>query len=135
MKLDEISVESVIQEAENLLSKEQSLSPTIKTTMKMMILVIKLLAGRINTNSKNSSKAPSEDKNRKRGSTKKKSDKNPGGQNGHVGTKLKKVSDPDRIEEIKIDRMTLPKGVTYKKIGYESRQKFDIEISRVLNEV
>jgi transposase len=134
MKLNNISINSAVQEAENLIKKDKSLSPAIKATIKMLILVISLLSNRLNLNSKNSSKPPSEDENRKRGSTKKKSDKKQGGQNGHIGTKLKKISDPDRIEEIKIDRRILPKGVTYKKVGYESRQEFDIEISRVVTE-
>jgi len=134
MKLDGISVNKIIEEAENIVEKDESLSPIIKATMNMMIMIIKLLSKRMNVNSKNSSKPPSLDTNRKRGSNSQKSNKKPGGQNGHIGTKLKKISDPDRIEEIKIDRKTIPQGVKYKKIGYEFRQKFDIEISRVVTE-
>jgi len=134
VKLNGISVNKIIEEAEEIVGKDESLSPIIKATMNMMIMIIKLLSNRINITSKNSSKPPSSDTNRKRGSNNKKSNKKPGGQNGHIGTKLKKVSAPDRIEEIKIDIETLPKGVEYKKVGYEARQKFDIEISRVVTE-
>jgi len=133
MKLDGISVNNVIQEAESLIAKDKSLSPANKATIKMMMLVIKLLASRINLNSKNSSKPPADDKSRKRGSNRKKSDKKPGGQNGHVGTKLKKVNEPDAIEKIKIDKRTLPKG-EYKEVGFQSRQVFDINITRVITE-
>ena len=48
-------------------------------------------------------------------------------------TTLKKVDDPDRIEPIPIDRRTLPAG-RYHEAGYEARQVFDIDISRVVTE-
>ena len=133
MKIKDISINSVIEDAEQLLGKDKSISPAIKATMKMMVMVIKLLTDRLNINSSNSSKPPSEDKNRKRGSNKQKSGKKPGGQIGHIGTKLKKVADPDEVEEIKIDRRRLPKG-KYKEVGHEVRQVFDINISRVVTE-
>lgn len=133
MKLNNISINTAIKEAEELIEKDSSLSPAIKTTIKMLIMLISLLAGRLHLNSKNSSKPPADDKNRKRGSNNKKSGKKPGGQNGHVGVKLKKVDCPDRVEIIKIDKRSLPKG-DYKEVGFESRQVFDIEINRVITE-
>ena len=54
-------------------------------------------------------------------------------QKGRVGVTLQKVDDPDEIEVIKLDRRKLPPG-KYKDMGYESRQVFDIEISRVITE-
>lgn len=45
-----------------------------------------------------------------------------------------RIDNPDHIEEIKIDRRSLPKGHTYHNAGYESRQVFDIKISRVVTE-
>jgi transposase len=56
-----------------------------------------------------------------------------GGQKGHEGRTLVKVDEPDVIEELHIDKCTLPKG-NYKKVGYESRQVFDIHISRTVTE-
>jgi transposase len=97
-----------------------------------MILIITLLANRLNLNSTNSSKPPSSDPNREK-KPKSKTDKKPGGQNGHVGTTLKKVDDPDKIKEIKVDRKKLPAG-RYRQVGFESRQVFDIDISRVVTE-
>ena len=50
-----------------------------------------------------------------------------------MGVTLQKVDDPDKIKVIKLNRRNLPPG-KYKKVGYESRQVFDIEISRVVTE-
>ena len=51
----------------------------------------------------------------------------------HKGKTLQKVEDPDEIEIIMIDRRTLPKG-SYTEDGFETRQVFDIDISRVVTE-
>ena len=134
MTLKKINIQTAIQEAEKAINTDKSLSPSIKSTIKMLIMLITLLASRLNLTSKNSSKPPADDKNRKRGGGQNKnSNKKPGGQNGHVGVKLKKVACPDRIETLTIDKRTLPKG-EYKEVGFESRQVFDIEINRVITE-
>ena len=52
-----------------------------------------------------------------------------GGQLLHQGKTLQKVEDPDEIEIITIDRRTLPEG-SYTDDGFETRQVFDIDISR-----
>ena len=52
---------------------------------------------------------------------------------GHVGINLQRVDDPDAIKHIDIDRRTLPRG-NYVDHGYESRQRFDIRISRHVTE-
>ena len=90
-------------------------------------MIITLLAHRLNLNSTNSSKPPSSDPNRKK-QAKRKTGQKPGGQNGHVGTTLKKVDDPDEIEVIKVDRSGLPAG-KYRQVGFESRQVFDITLT------
>jgi transposase len=51
----------------------------------------------------------------------------------HVGTTLKKVDNPDKVEVLKVDRRKLPSG-RYRQAGFETRQEFDIEISRVVTE-
>ena len=50
-----------------------------------------------------------------------------GGQKGQTGNCLKKIENPDQIEEIKIDRKMIPPG-NYKSDGFEPRQVFDLEI-------
>jgi transposase len=133
MKLNNVSVNSAIQQAEELLEKEKTITPALKAAIKVLIVLISVLANRFGANSKNSSKPPSEDKNRRRGSNREKSGKKPGGQNGHVGAKLKKIDDPDKIEQLTIDKRTLPKG-KYREVGYEARQVFDISVTRVVTE-
>ena len=133
MKLENINVNETLEKARKQLSSEKNISPSLKTTIEILILLVTILLNRIGVNSKNSSKPPSEDKNRKRGSSNRKSGKKPGGQNGHIGTKLKKVANPDKVEQLKIDKRTLPKG-KYTEAGHEIRQVFDINISRVVTE-
>jgi transposase len=50
-----------------------------------------------------------------------------------VGVTLEKVDKPDKVEVIKVDRGKSPRG-EYKEVGYEARQVFDIEISRMVTE-
>ena len=108
------------------------MSAGTKTIVEILILVITLLANRLNLNSTNSSKPPSSDPNRKK-RPRSTSDKKPGGQKGHAGTTLTKVDDPDKIKRIRVDRRKLPKA-DYRHIGYEKRQVFDIDISRFVTE-
>ena len=112
--------------------EDKQMSAATKTMFEVLILIITLLVNRLGVNSTNSSKPPSTDPNRKRKSQKKK-ERKPGGQKGHVGTTLQKVDNPDRVEEIEIDRRKLPQG-QYHHVGYETRQVFDIDISRIVTE-
>ena len=116
MKLDNIDIDETLKEVESLLNTEKDLSPALLSMIKIMIMLLKLLTNRIGLNSINSSKPPSSDPNRLK-PTRKKSGKKPGGQEGHVGTTLRQVEDPDDVKVINIDRRTLPKGQTYKKLA------------------
>jgi len=132
MKINTIDIETAIQKARDAIDKDEQLSASSKSIIEVLILLITLLAGRLNLNSKNSSKPPSSDPNREKEPCKK-TGKSPGGQKGHVGKTLTKIDDPDFIEHIKIDRSKLPAG-KYRDAGYESRQVFDIDITRVVTE-
>ena len=128
MKIESIDIQATIEKAQLLVHDDKQLSAATKSMFDILILIITLLANRLNLNSTNSSKPPSSDPNRiKR--PREKSGKKAGGQNGHVGTTLQKVDNPDRVEEIKIDRRELPAG-QYRQVGFETRQVFDIDISR-----
>ncbi|GAW87399.1 transposase [Bathymodiolus platifrons methanotrophic gill symbiont] len=132
MKIDNVDVDSAVTHARQLLAAERDISPALKSALEMILLLVTVLLNRVTLNSKNSSKPPASDPNRKKGS-RKKSDKPSGGQKSHVGTTLQKIEDPDDIEVISIDRRTLPKG-QYTEDGFETRQVFDIDISRVVIE-
>ena len=132
MTIDSIDVTATLSRVEKLLAEDKDMSSSTRSLLEVLVLIISLLVGRLNLNSRNSSKPPASDPNRERkkraaGTVK------PGGQKGHVGKTLEKVIEPDFVKVIKIDRRTLPAGV-YKEIGYETRQVFDIQISKVVTE-
>jgi transposase len=132
MKIENIDIQATIEKAQFLVREDKQLSAATKSMFEILILIITLLANRLSLNSKNSSKPPSSDPNRKK-EPRQKTGKKVGGQNGHVGTTLKKVDNPDRIEVLKVDRSKLPAG-QYQQVGFESRQVFDIDISRIVTE-
>lgn len=133
MKINNINVEKTIEKARDLLDKEERISPALKSVIEVLLLVVTILLQRKGLNSQNSSKPPSDDKNRKRGSKRMKSNRKPGGQPGRKGAQLKPTDNPDIIEELKIDKRTLPRG-NYKEVGYDKRQVIDIETNIIITE-
>ena len=133
MTIENIDIQATIEKVHTLIRDDETMSTTTKSMFEILIVVITLLANRLNLNSSNSSKPPSSDPNRKR-QPRKKTENKAGGQNGHVGTTLKKVDNPDVVEEIKVDRRKLPAGQQYHQTGFETRQVFDVDISRVVTE-
>ncbi|GAN31640.1 MAG: hypothetical protein UZ01_01796 [Candidatus Brocadia sinica] len=132
MTIDNIDIEVTLQKVEKLLSEEKVLSPAMRSMVELLVVVITLLVGRLNRNSRNSSKPPSSDPNRKRES-KAKGERKAGGQKGREGVTLKRVENPDKVEVIKVDQRKLPRG-EYTVVGYEARQVFDMKISREVTE-
>ena len=132
MKLENIDIDLAIQNVKRILEKEKGLSPALRSGLELLLLLVKLLVDRLGLNSKNSSKPPSFDPNRKKG-RKSAGKRKPGGQKGHNGKTLEKVSNPDFIDKIKIDRSTLPEG-TFRELAPETRQVIDIDISKVVTE-
>ncbi|MBU4306166.1 MAG: IS66 family transposase [Candidatus Omnitrophica bacterium] len=131
MKLNTNDIDAILNKAGELLEKEK-ISVVLKTTITLLIAVVKLLSDRLGLNSRNSSKPPSSDPNRKK-NRRAKSDKKSGGQKGHKGTTLEQIEKPDNVEKIEIDRRTIPAG-EYKECGVEKRQVFDINIFRIVTE-
>ena len=132
MKIENINIEELVESTKKQLDADKSVSPALKSSIELLLALITLLVNRLGLNSNNSSKPPSSDPNRKK--KKKKSGKRkPGGQKGHNGTTLQKVSDPDVIKEIEVNKAGLPEG-DYKEVGYDSRQVIDIDISRLVTE-
>lgn len=128
MKLEGIDIDGTLKEIESSLALEKTLSPTLKSLIGILILLVKLLTNRVGLNSKNSSKPPASDPNRLKNKRTNSTNK-PGGQPGHLGTTLKQIDEPDEIEVLNIDRRTLPRG-RYKEVGFEKRQVFDIYVAR-----
>jgi transposase len=124
----EINVRATIEDATKLLETETDISPAFRSMFKLLLVLVQFLADKRSLNSRNSSKPPSSDPNREK---KKKApgERKPGGQKGHAGKTLSPVDDPDEIQDIEIDRRTLPKG-RYTEAGYEARQVFDVIVSR-----
>ena len=132
MKIESINVEATIERTRKLLESDPGVTPALKSTIEVLLLLVTILINQLGLNSQNSSKPPSFDPNREK---KKKTAgvRKAGGQEGHTGTTLQKYDDPDHIENIPVDRKSIPKG-KYKDVGYESRQVVDIEISRIVTE-
>ena len=79
MKLNNIDVEKTIEKARELLEKEPNISPAFKSIFEVVLMLVTILLQRLGLNSRNSSKPPADDKNRKRGSNKSQSERKPGG--------------------------------------------------------
>jgi len=132
MTIQNIDITATLKRAEKLIAEDEDLSSATKSLLEILVLIISLLANRLNLDSRNSSKPPSTDPNREKTSNKR-MNKKPGGQKGHVGKTLEKIKNPDKIQVITVDRSELPPG-EYQEVGHEVRQVFDIDISRVVTE-
>ncbi len=134
MKIENANIDEIILKATEALKQEKNISPSFIAIFEVVLFTMKLMCDRLLLNSSNSSIPPSRDPNRPRkqrtvlGKKRKQ-----GGQEGHVGSTLQKVETPDIIEDLFIDKTTLPKG-HYKKVGYEARQVFDIKITTHVKE-
>jgi transposase len=137
LTVDKIDVEATIKKVQQLLAEEAHLSVALRAALEVLLVLVQLLANRLNLNSRNSSKPPSTDRFNKgdkdNSDDKQGKNKKPGGQPGRIGTTLQKVDNPDEIKLLELDRATLPPGA-YKVDGFESRQVFDIDIRRVVTE-
>lgn len=133
MKIENIKVEETIEKVKKQIEEEECLSPALRASLELLLTLVTLLLNKLGLNSRNSSKPPSSDPNRKKNKNKGNGNK-PGGQKGHPGNHLELVNDPDHVEEIKVDRSTLPADGDFKPVGHERRQLFDIQISREVTE-
>jgi transposase len=134
LKIEDIDVDSSINSVKELLKKEKDLSPALRSALEVLLILVALLLNRMTLNSKNSSKPPSTDPNRKKSSRQGQSSRKPGGQKGRNGATLQPVADPDEVEVLTVDRRSLPKGPQYREAGHESRQVIDIDIARFVTE-
>ena len=131
MTIDKINIDEAIKDAEKFLLEEKGLSSETKALMKLLVLIISLLVNRLGLNSGNSSKPPSQDPNRnKKDNTE--TDNKPGGQEGHTGRTLEKVSSPDETVEHKVSKCNGCNSNLKKQPAksHETRQVFEIIIRR-----
>jgi transposase len=129
MKIENIDVTKTLDNARTLLEEDHTISPTLKSMVELLLVIITLLINRFHLNSRNSSKPPSHDPNRAKISKKNQIGHKPGGQKGHVGKNLQPIENPDEITTILLDKSTLPKG-KYHSAGYSARQVINIRILR-----
>ncbi len=66
MTIDNINVEETVQKVADLIATEKGLSPALKGSLEVLLLLVSLLLNRLGLNSKNSSKPPSADPFRKK---------------------------------------------------------------------
>lgn len=119
----------ILTQASEALKNESSLSPELKLIMSSLVEFSSLLLNHVGLNSSNSSVPPSKDPHRERKSSTATGHKcKPGAQRGHVGNYLMPSEKPDEIEQIYIDKKSLPLG-KYEQAGFEKRQIFDINVS------
>lgn len=135
MKVENIDIKDLLDKANKELKQDKRISPSLKVTVELLLVVLKILFDRLSLNSSNSSIPPSQDPNRKKKKRKTRKDKGfkrgqrkPGAQKGHEGKTLLKVDNPDETEDILIDRRSIPAG-EYRQVGFEARQVFDIDLS------
>lgn len=134
MKLNNANIRHTIDEARKLLEMEENISPALRSIIGLLLIFMEAFINRLGLNSRNSSKSPSSDLDRKKRSKKfNESSRKPGGQEGRIGKQLKPVNDPDVVEVLKLDKRKLPKD-NYTEAGFESRQVIDFDVSICVTE-
>lgn len=134
MATKKVLVSKTIESVNSALKLDQTLSESARTIISSLVDLVTVLTNSAGLNSSNSSKPPSSDPFRPRkqtvtGGKKRK----PGGQKGHKGSRLQPIPNPTVIEELVIDRRTLPKG-NWISGGVDKRQVFDVEVSFTVTE-
>lgn len=132
MTLTTKNLSELVAKVHDQIDMEKDISPALKASLELLLLVVTMMAERLGLNSKNSSTPPSADPNREK-TTRAKVGRKPGGQPGRVGKTLVQVENPDVVEIIPLDPKTLPEG-NYRDDGYVARQVFDIDISTIVTE-
>jgi transposase len=133
-KTTKVKVAALIEKSRKCIEEDLSVSSTIKEVVSELVNTVVVLSNRLGINSSNSSTPPSQDPNRTRKPiTARGRKRKPGGQKGHKGNYLKPSENPTSVEEILIDQKSIPLGI-YERVGFESRQVFDVEVSLLITE-
>jgi len=132
MNLKDVNISEVVEQVRAQLKEDHHVTPALRASIELILMVVVMLAERFGLNSQNSSIPPSKDPNRPK-TSKASSKRPPGGQKGHQGSTLEQTDFPDEVKMLKVDRSKLPSG-RYKEVGYQKRQVFDIDIVRTVVE-
>lgn len=133
MKIEDVNATKVIEKARQMLKTEKGISVSFSAVISILLTLFEVVLARLNHNSHNSSKPPSQDPNRKK-IPKTGDGKKPGGQPGRVGKNLKLDAHPDEIIHVPVDRSILSKSLTYTNVGVKKRQVFELIVSRKIIE-
>lgn len=132
MKLDNINISELVEKTKAQLKEDNTLAPSLKISLELILIVILMLTERLGLHSKNSSIPPSDDPNRKK-KPPQKADKPAGGQKGYKGTTLTQTDSPDEVKTLFVERDSLPQG-NYHEVRFIKRQIVDIDISKIITE-
>lgn len=81
MTISDINVEEALERVRQQLKEDHTVSPSLRAAIDVLMLLVKLMADRLATSSRNSSRPPSQDPHRQRRS-RAKGERRPGGQPG-----------------------------------------------------
>lgn len=132
MNLNGINIPEIVEQTKAQLQQDKTLTPALKMSIELILMVVMMLANKLGLNSQNSSIPPSIDINRAK-SIKTKSDRTAGGQKGRVGKTLTQTDTPDEVNIILVEREGLPQG-HYREVGFQKRQVVDIDIRKIVTE-
>lgn len=136
MTLKGIEINSTVASARRALACDKSVSPSLRAVVEVLITIIELLLERLGApTSRTGHVPPSQDPRRVRGSKgDARSKRKPGGQPGHKGRTIERVANAEKVENLSIDRRTLPKGKRYTRVEDEVRQVIEITVCREVTE-
>ncbi|AXY44103.1 DUF6444 domain-containing protein [Halomonas sp. JS92-SW72] len=66
MTISDINVDEALERVRQQLKEDQTVSPSLRAAIDVLMLLVKLMADRLATSSRNSSQPPSQDPNRQR---------------------------------------------------------------------
>lgn len=129
-----ILVSKTIATTKKVLQENKTWPDDAKVVISSLLEVLSVVSISLGLTSSNSSKPPSSDPNRiRRKKVTKGKKRKPGGQKGHIGSRLEPVTNPTVIEVLEIDRRTLPDG-KWTSAGFDKRQVIDIEVAFTVTE-
>lgn len=131
MKISGIDIDDTLKRVRKELNEATEISPSFRSLIELLLLIVTILLQRLGYNSSNSSLPPSRDLFKKIESGKKPSGKKPGAQAGHIGQTLCRF---ENVDEVIFHRVDECKGCLrdlsqQRADMVETRQVIDMKIS------